>query len=99
MNMKEVGQLPEFHALMKRRWTVALVLTALTFITYYGFILVLGYSKATVAQKIGEVTTLGIPVAISVIIISFFLTLFYVIWANNTYDKLAAEIVSKMKKD
>lgn len=94
-NIRTIEKMPEFRDLVVRRWTVASILTALVFITYYGFILVVGLSKATLAQKIGVVTTLGIPVAVAVIVISFFLTLFYVIWANNVYDSLSKSIINK----
>lgn len=97
IDLKNIDQSKEFKQLVTRRWTIAIILTALVFITYYGFILVVGLSKATFAQKIGAVTTLGIPVAIAVIIISFFLTFMYVIWANSTYDSLASAIVKKLK--
>lgn len=94
---KDITKTPEFNKLVTSRWTVATVLTILVFITYYGFILVIGLSKATLAQKIGEVTTLGIPVAVAVIVISFFLTLYYVIWANSKYDSMVASLRNKAK--
>lgn len=97
IDLKNIDQSKEFKQLVTRRWTIAIILTALVFIIYYGFILVVGLSKATMAQKIGMVTTLGIPVAIGVIIISFLLTVYYVIWANSTYDSLASAIVKKLK--
>lgn len=94
-NAKTIEKMPEFKDLVVRRWKIASILTILVFITYYGFILIVGLSKATLAQKIGVVTTLGIPVAVAVIVISFFLTLFYVIWANNVYDSLSKSIINK----
>ncbi len=99
MQTNKIDEMPEFKSLVKRRWTIALILTFLTFVTYYGFILVLGYSKETLALKIGKVTTLGIPVAMLVIVISFILTLIYVVWANNTYDALVSKIINKNKTD
>lgn len=94
-NVRTIEKMPEFKDLVVRRWTIASILTILVFITYYGFILIVGLSKETMAQKIGVVTTLGIPVAVAVIVISFFLTLFYVIWANNVYDSLSKSIINK----
>lgn len=97
LDLKNIDQTKEFKQLVSRRWTVAIILTALVFITYYGFVLVVGLSKATLAQKIGQVTTLGIPIAIAVIVISFFLTAFYVIWANSVYDSLTSSLLKKVK--
>ncbi len=99
MQPQQINEMPEFKSLVKRRWTIALLLTFLTFITYYGFILVLGYSKATMAKKIGEVTTLGIPVAMGVIILSFIFTFIYVIWANNKYDNMVSDLKENIKSD
>lgn len=96
-SIKNIDKMPEFKELVTRRWTVATILTVLVFITYYGFVLVVGLSKATLSQKIGVVTTLGIPVAIAVIVISFFLTLYYVIWSNSRYDSLALSILNKAR--
>lgn len=89
----------EFKQLVSRRWTVAIILTILVFINYYGFVLVVGMSKATLAQKIGPVTTLGIPVAVAVIVISFILTAVYVLWANSRYDSMVSEILKKARED
>lgn len=95
---KNIDKLPEFKTLVNRRWLVATILTILVFITYYGFVLVIGLSKPTLAKKIGEVTTLGIPVAVAVIVISFLLTLYYVIWANSSYDSMASSIINKIER-
>lgn len=94
-NIRSIEKMPEFKELVVRRWKIASILTILVFVTYYGFILIVGLSKPTLAQKIGVVTTLGIPVAVAVIVISFFLTLYYVIWANNVYDSLSKSIINK----
>lgn len=94
---KNIQSMPEFKELVNQRWTVAVILTILVFINYYGFVLVVGMSKATLAQKIGNVTTLGIPVAVGVIVISFILTAMYVVWANTKYDSMAWSILKKAK--
>lgn len=94
---ENIESMPEFKNLVTQRWTVAIILTILVFINYYGFVLVVGMSKATLAQKIGPVTTLGIPVAIAVIVISFILTALYVVWANTKYDIMVWSILKKAK--
>ncbi|MEW6727433.1 DUF485 domain-containing protein [Desulforudis sp. 1088] len=83
---QRIEDLPEFKSLVVARWTVASILTLLVFVSYYGFILLVGYSKETIARKIGDATTLGIPMVVLVIVISFVLTLVYVLWANSSYD-------------
>lgn len=99
LDLKKIENSPEFKQLISTRWTIALILTFLVFITYYGFVLLAGVSKATLAYKIGEVTTLGIPIAVGVIVVSFILTLIYVFWANEKYDKMVASILKKAEKN
>lgn len=83
---KEVNESPEFRRLVAKRWAVSGVLLALLFASYYGYILIIGLDKPFLAQKIGVVTTLGIPLGVGVIIVAFVLTAVYVVWANRSYD-------------
>ncbi len=82
----EVVGSPEFRALVKRRWSVSLVMLALLFVGYYGFILLLAGNKEFVSQKIGDATTLAIPLGVAIIIFAWLLTAIYVAWANKSYD-------------
>jgi uncharacterized membrane protein (DUF485 family) len=77
---------PEFHHLVARRLRVSLVLTACLFVLYYGYILLIAADKAFLARRIGEVTTLGIPLGAGVIVGAWVLTAIYVAWANRAYD-------------
>jgi uncharacterized membrane protein (DUF485 family) len=77
----------EFRHLVTRRWTVSVVLTATLFLVYYGYILLIAANRSFVARPIGDgVTTLGIPLGIAVIVLSWALTALYVVWANRSYD-------------
>lgn len=77
---------PEFKKLVVRRWRVSMVLTALLFVVYYGYVLLVATNKALLATRIGEVTTLAIPLGAAVIVSAWGLTAFYVVWANRQYD-------------
>ena len=77
---------PAFKHLVRRRWMVSLALLAALFATYYGYILLIAYDKPFMAQRIGAVTTLGIPLGVAVILVSWVLTALYVVWANASYD-------------
>jgi uncharacterized membrane protein (DUF485 family) len=79
----EMLESSEFKDLISRRWTLSVVLTLVLFVLYYGYILLIGYDKALLARKIGEVTTLGIPLGVLVIVFAWVLTLVYVRWANR----------------
>lgn len=82
----EVVASPEFRALVKRRWSVSLVMLVLLFVCYYGFVLLVAGNKEFVSQKIGESTTLAIPLGVAVIVFAWLLTAIYVAWANRSYD-------------
>jgi uncharacterized membrane protein (DUF485 family) len=85
-DVRSVLESKEFKALVAKRARVSTVLMILLFLLYYGFILLIGFNKPFLAQKIGESTTLGIPMAVAVIILAWLLTLVYVIWANAIFD-------------
>lgn len=82
----EIVASPDFKRLVAKRWKVSGVLLMILFASYYGFILVVAVAKPFLAQKVGVVTTLGIPLGIGVIVIAFILTAIYVSWANASYD-------------
>ncbi len=79
---------PEFKILVKKRRKLSLILTALTLVAYFSFVLTLAYAPAVFATPIyeGSVTTIGIPVGIGIIIIAFALTGVYVRKANTEFD-------------
>ena len=89
---------PEFKALVKRRWTVSLVMLVLLFVTYYGYVLVVAGNKEFVSQKIGESTTLAIPLGIAVIVFAWLLTAIYVAWANRSYDPEVERLKNQIRR-
>jgi uncharacterized membrane protein (DUF485 family) len=93
----EVLDSPQFKRLVTRRWSVSLVLLVLLFVTYYGYIVLVGTDKAFVNQKIGEVTTLAIPLGVAVIVFAWALTAYYVQWANSKYDPEVERLKGELK--
>ncbi len=93
----EVIESKEFKRLVSKRWTVSIILLVLLFVSYYGYILLVGLNKALVATKIGEVTTLGIPLGIASILIAWVLTAYYVVWANKSYDPEVERLKGELK--
>jgi len=88
---------PEFKDLVRKKWTMAIILTALLFILYYGFILLIAVNKPFLAQKIGEFTTLGIPLGVAVIVLAWVLTAAYVLWANGAPDAAVKSLRDQVK--
>jgi uncharacterized membrane protein (DUF485 family) len=95
---KEIVQSERFRALMRKRWTVSIILTTLLFIIYYGYILIVGYGKEFLGLKVGVYTNYGIILGVLVIVLSWALTGVYVIWANNVYDKEVDAIKKELIK-
>ena len=93
----EILESADFKALVKKRWSVSMTLLVALFATYYGFILLVGTAKELVTTKVGEVTTLAIPLGIAVIVFAWLLTAFYVAWANKSYDPEVERLKGQLK--
>ena len=89
---------PDFHQLVARRWRMSLILTGCLFVLYYGYILLIAADKALLARRIGEVTTLGIPIGAGVIVGAWALTAIYVVWANRAYDDEVARLRRRLDR-
>ena len=83
---------PAFRGLVTRRWRVSLLLTASLFVLYYGYIVLIAVNKPWLAQRMGGVTPVGIPIGAGVIVGSWVLTAIYVVWANRHYDPEAQRL-------
>jgi uncharacterized membrane protein (DUF485 family) len=88
---------PDFRRVVRRRWTVALLLTAALFAAYYGYILLIALRPEVLARRIGAATTLGIPLGVGVIAAAWALTAVYVVWANRGYDPEVARLKARLE--
>jgi uncharacterized membrane protein (DUF485 family) len=93
----EMTESPAFKRLVALRLRVSMILLVLLFVSYYGYILLVASAKDFVNQKIGEVTTLAIPLGIAVIVFAWALTAFYVGWANKSYDPEVERLKGELK--
>ncbi len=70
---------------LRRRMIAASVL--LLGAVYFGFLLLVGYAPDFAASPLGGgAVTVGILLALLVILFSFAITVAYVLWANRRYD-------------
>lgn len=83
----------QLEKLVRRRWHVGGVLTAVMMLGYFGFILLVAFAKPTAGQLIldGQVS-IGIAVGAGVIVLAPVLTAIYVRWANRRYDPAVREL-------
>jgi uncharacterized membrane protein (DUF485 family) len=68
------------------RWRVALTLTAVMVLLYFGFILLVAYGGELLGIQVVPGLTLGILLGALVIVASWVLTWVYVRWAAKHYD-------------
>lgn len=91
---------PKFAELVQKRSRFAWKLSIIMLVVYYAFILVIAFSPATFGQTIGNgVTTVGIPVGLSIIIIAFVLTGIYTQRANGEFDALTKQIKEDVRRE
>lgn len=74
------------RALARTRWRVAISLTALMVMVYFGFIVLIAYDKPLMATLVAPGLSLGILLGALVIVASWVLTYAYIAWANRSYD-------------
>ena len=74
------------RALARTRWRVAISLTAVMVVVYFGFILLIAYDKPLMATLVAPGLSLGILLGALVIVATWVLTYTYIGWANRTYD-------------
>jgi uncharacterized membrane protein (DUF485 family) len=91
---------PKFQQFVGMRNRYSLIMTILGAIAYYGFILLVAYDKAFLAQKLGTgmVTSVGIPLGVGVIVFTIIITWIYVRRANGEFDDTNAEIIREAQK-
>ena len=86
---------PKFHELEKKRSIFSWSLTTIILLYYFSFIMVIAFFPHIFAQTISVNSTItwGIPIGLSVIVISFLLTGFYVYRVNSEFDLISKEII------
>src|SRR5215207_6612176 len=90
---------PTFKELVRERSSFAWTLSIVMLVIYYGFILLVAFGKGFLATKIGGgVTSVGMVIAMLVIISAFVLTGIYTFRANSRFDDLAEQLRKDLLK-
>ena len=94
----EILEDEDFKSLHSQKNTISVILTILELVLYFGFIALIAFNKPFLAQRMSPdgATTIGIPIAVGTIILSWVFTAVYIFWANSTYDTLVKKIKDKM---
>ena len=75
------------------RFRLAIILTVLMFVFYFGFIMLVAFAKPLLGTLLTPGLSLGILLGALVIVSAWVLCLIYVRWANNRYDKVVAAAI------
>lgn len=96
--LARIRQSAAYQTLVTRRSRFGWTLTAIMLVVYFGYIGLIAFDKAFLAQPIGAgVMSLGIPVGVGLILITIVLTGIYVVRANSEFDRLTREIVESVR--
>ena len=97
-NLAKIERDPNYQELVRRRSSLGWMLSLIMLVIYFGFILLVAYAPKFLGTPIGSgVTTIGIPIGLSVIVLAFVLTGIYVRQANSSYDVLIRKIVEESR--
>jgi len=90
-----VRENPKFQVLVKRRGRLALLLSAVVLVAYYSFMMVVAFAPDLLRAPLGEgdALTVGVPVGVAIIVVSWLLTGVYSHFANGPFDALNKDIV------
>jgi uncharacterized membrane protein (DUF485 family) len=96
---KDIVNDKEFKSLISKRNSIAVTLSIVELILYFGFIALVAYNKPFLGKTISPTsdTTIGIPIAIGIIVLSIILGGIYAYWANSSYDPGVKRIIERME--
>ena len=96
---RQIRANPKFHELERRRARLAWRLSAIVLAAYYGLMIVVAFWPSTLHAPLapGQVVTVGVPIGVAVIVLSWVLTGLYVYRANTVFDDLNDQIISEAR--
>ncbi len=87
---------PLYAELRRQRNSLGWLLTAMMMVVYYGYIALIAFNREFLARPIGNgVTTIGVPIALGVIVFTVLIVGYYVYRANSTFDALNERILKE----
>jgi uncharacterized membrane protein (DUF485 family) len=94
VSSQPVGVIESIHTIAKRRWKVALTLSALMLVVYIGFILLVAFGKPLLSILLADGLSVGILLGALTIVSCWILSIIYVVWANGRYDEAVARAMA-----
>ncbi len=87
---------PDFKELSSKKNSISVTLTVLELVVYFGFVFLIAFKKDFLSSDVAPSITIGIPIGIGVILLSWVLTGIYVRWANQKYDAMVEKLKDKI---
>ncbi|MBH9575419.1 MULTISPECIES: DUF485 domain-containing protein [Inhella] len=96
--VEKVKNHPKYLELKRKRNALGALLTVLMLAVYYGYVSLIAFNKAFLAQPLSTgVTSLGVPIGMAVIVFTVVITGIYVRRANREFDALTQAILKDAK--
>ena len=96
--VERILQNPKFKQMVSKKSALSWTLTGIMLFVYVGFMLLVGYNKEFLMSSFsGGVTTWGIPLGLSIIVLSFVLCGVYSYVANKILDPLTQDAVKEVE--
>jgi len=80
--------------LSRQRWRIAIALSLIVVVVYFGFVLLVAFDKPLVGRLLAPGLSVGILLGALVIVASWIVTWIYVRWANDHLDRRIGELRS-----
>ena len=96
---KKIINNQDFKSLIRKKSYVSWLLSAITLLTYFSFILLVAFFPEVLGHKISDesIITIGIPIGVSIILLAFASTGIYIFIANKEFDQIERIILKKNK--
>lgn len=88
---------PEFIRLTRQRSRLGLAVTAVIVVVYFGYILLLAYAPGLMRSHVSDSITLGFPLGLGVLLITFLLVALHVGRSASVFDPACARIVDRSR--
>ncbi len=84
---------PRFQQLTRTRSTLGWTLSAIMWVVYFGFILLIAFDHGFLGTVVfGQVTSMGIVIGLGVLVLAFVLVAIYVSVANTRFDRMTRDL-------
>src|SRR6202048_5555086 len=97
---RRVASNASFKTLVRERFALRFILSAIVILTYFSFILLVAFSPSSLATPVtaNSVVSVGIALGVGLILLSVVLTTIYVWRANKRFEALTQQVLKGINK-